>query len=97
MSNSKDVKKFAEQLTAILVAIEDKKVEAKALLEAAKEQGINTKALTKVAKEMLKDSDKLRKQFEDEEQLDLFRARAGLFRIKGLDEFDTSREMEPAE
>lgn len=84
MTNA-NLKQFATELHQILSDIEDKKLEAKAILEAAKDQGINTKALAKVAKEMLKDSDRLRKQFEDEEQLDLFRAETGLFRMKGLD------------
>lgn len=85
MTNA-DIKKFATALHQVLSDIEDKKLEAKSILEAAKEQGLNTKALAKVAKEMLKDSDKLRRQYADEEQLDLFRAEAGLFKMKGLDD-----------
>ena len=77
MTNTTDIKRFASELHQVLSDIEDKKLEAKAILEAAKEQGINTKALQKVAKEMLKDSDKLRQQFDDEDQLDLFRAESG--------------------
>lgn len=84
MTNT-NIKTFATELAQVLSDIEDKKIEATAILDAAKEQGLNTKALAKVAKEMLKDSDKLRKQYEDEEQLDLFRAESGLFRMKGLD------------
>ena len=34
---------------------------------------------------MITDSDKLRKKFEFDEQLDLFRAESGLFHMKGLD------------
>ena len=60
-------------------------------IDAAKEQGINTKALSKVAKEMLQDSDKLRQKIEDEAQLDLFREKSGLLKMKGL------AALEPAE
>ena len=85
MTNA-DIKSFATELHQVLSDIADKKLEGKAILEAAKAAGINTKALAKVAKEMLKDSDKLRQQYEDEEQLDLFRAETGLFKMKGLDD-----------
>ncbi len=85
MSNATTKAKFATALAEVLVAIEDKKLEAKSILEAAKDQDIDPKALAKVANEMITDSDKLRKQFEFDEQLDLFRAESGLFRMKGLD------------
>ena len=85
MSNATTKAKFASALAEVLVAIEDKKLEAKSILEAAKDQGVDPKALAKVAKEMITDSDKLRKKFEFDEQLDLFRAESGLFRMKGLD------------
>lgn len=88
MNNATDIKRFATGLSQILSDIEDKKLEAKSILEAAKDQGINTKALAKVAKEMLKDSEKLRQQYEDENQLDLFRQQSGLLRMKGLDEME---------
>ena len=91
MSNAADIKKFAEALSQVFSDIEDRKIEAKSILDAAKEQGINTKALQKVAKEMLKDSDKLRQKIEDEAQLDLFREKSGLLKMKGL------AAMEPAE
>lgn len=84
MSNA-DIKKFATELAQVLSDIEDKKIAGRAILEAAKEQGINTKALNKVAKEMLKDSEKLRKQYDAESQLDLFRSAVGIYRMKGLD------------
>lgn len=84
MTNT-NIKTFATELAQVLSDIDDKKLEGKAILEAAKEAGINTRALSKVAKEMITDSDKLRKQFEFDEQLDLFRAESGLFRMKGLD------------
>lgn len=84
MTNT-NIKTYATELAQILSDIEDRRVEAKSILEAAKEAGINTRALSKLAKEMNTDSDKLRKQFEFDEQLDLFRAESGLFRMKGLD------------
>lgn len=91
MTNTTDIKRFASELHQVLSDIEDKKLEARAILEAAKEQGINTKALSKVAKEMLQDSDKLRQKIEDEQQLDLFREKSGLLKMKGL------AALEPAE
>ena len=84
MTNT-NIKTYATELAQILSDIEDRRVEAKSILDAAKEAGINTRALSKLAKEMITDSDKLRKQFEFDEQLDLFRAESGLFRMKGLD------------
>ena len=84
MTNT-NIKTYATELAQILSDIEDRRVEAKSILEAAKEAGINTRALSKLAKEMNTDSDKLRKKYDDEEQLDMFRAEAGLFRMKGLD------------
>ena len=84
MTNT-NIKTYATELAQIFSDIEDKRVEAKSILEAAKEAGINTRALSKLAKEMNTDSDKLRKKYDDEEQLDMFRAEAGLFRMKGLD------------
>ncbi len=86
MTNA-DIKSFAAELHQVLSDISDKRLEGKAILEAAKAAGINTKALAKVAKEMLKDSDKLRQQYEDEAQLELFRDQTGLLRMKGLNEF----------
>lgn len=87
MTNA-NIKTFATALHEVLSVIEDKRLDAKAILETAKEQGINTKALSKLAKEMLKDGDKLRKQYEDEEQLSLFRDEVGIHRMKGLSEFE---------
>ena len=84
MTNT-NIKTYATELAQILSDIEDRRVEAKSILEAAKDAGINTRALSKLAKEMNTDSDKLRKKYDDEEQLDMFRAETGLFRMKGLD------------
>lgn len=80
------IKTFAEQLSDVLMAIEDRKVEAAAIIDAAKEAGIDTKALRRVAKELITDSEKLRKQYAAEEQLDMFRAQVGVFQRKGLDD-----------
>ena len=84
MTNT-NIKTFATELAQILSDIEDKRVEAKAILDAAKEAGINTRALSKLAKEMNTESDKLRKKYEDEDQLDMFRSAVGIRRMKGLE------------
>ena len=78
------IKEFAEQLSDILMQIEDLKVEAKSIVEAAKEAGVATKTLNKVAREMIMDSTKLQRRLEDEAQLEMFRDEVGLLRRKGL-------------
>jgi F0F1-type ATP synthase membrane subunit b/b' len=83
MTNA-SIKQYADELSDILMKIEDAKVEASAILEAAKEAGINTKALRKVAKEMTMQSDKLQQKFEDEIQLSFFRDKVGIRQRKGL-------------
>ena len=88
MTNT-NIKTYATELAQILSDIEDKRVEAKAILDAAKEAGINTRALSKLAKEMNTESDKLRKKYDDEEQLELFREQVGILRLKGLEERET--------
>ena len=85
MTNA-NIKTYAEQLASILSAIEERKQEASDLIDSAKDAGINTKALRKVAKELIMDSDKLRKRYDDEEQIDLFRNEVGLMGRKGLSE-----------
>lgn len=83
MTNA-SIKTYADQLSDILMQIEDRKVEAASLLEAAKEAGIDVKALRKVAKEMVMGSDKLLRKYEDEQQLDMFRIAVGIRQRKGL-------------
>lgn len=83
MTNA-SIKTYADQLSDILMKIEDAKVEAASLLEAAKEAGIDTKALRKVAREMVMGSDKLLRKYEDEQQLDMFRIAVGIRQRKGL-------------
>jgi uncharacterized protein (UPF0335 family) len=78
------IKAYAEQLSDILMQIEDLKVQAKSIIEDAKEAGVSTKALNKVAREMIMDSTKLAQRLEDEQQIDLFRDEVGLLRRKGL-------------
>lgn len=85
MSNA-DIKRFANELQAVLNDIEDKKLEAKAIVDDAKGQGLNTRALKKLAKEMLKDATKLAQQYEDEDQLNLFRDAVGIRQRKGIAE-----------
>ncbi len=83
MTNT-NIRQYADELSDILMKIEDLKVEASAIIDAAKEAGINVKALRKVAKEMTMQSDKLHQRFEDEAQIDLFRDHVGLRQRKGL-------------
>ena len=83
MTNA-SIKQYADELSDILMKIEDAKVEATAIIDAAKEAGTNTKALRRVAKEMCMQSDKLHQRFEDELQLSLFREHVGLHARKGL-------------
>lgn len=78
-------KEFAEQLADVFLRMDDAKAEAAAIIEAAKDSGVNVKALRKVAREMVMDSEKLAKKYEDEEQLDMFRADVGIFSRKGLE------------
>lgn len=79
-------KEFAEQLADVFLRMDDAKAEAAAIIEAAKDSGVNVKALRKVAREMVMDSEKLAKKYEDEEQLDMFRADVGIYQRKGLSE-----------
>jgi uncharacterized protein (UPF0335 family) len=80
------IKAYAEQLSDILMQIEDLKVQAKSIVEDAKEAGVSTKALNKVAREMVMDSTKLAQRLEDEQQIDLFRSEVDLLQRKGLSE-----------
>jgi hypothetical protein len=91
------IKDYAEQLSDILMQIEDLKVEAKSVLEAAKEAGVATKTLNKVAREMIMDSARLAQRIRDEDQLSLFRDEVDLMRRKGLALASAHRVMEPAE
>lgn len=77
-------REFANQLSSILMQIEDLKIEAKAIVDAAGEAGINTKALRRVAKELTMDAAKLAQRFDDEYQIDMFRDEVGLKQRKGL-------------
>lgn len=84
MTNSSE-KQFTEELAKVYREQDDLAEQAKAIIEAAEVAGHKAKAIKKVAKELNMDSDKLRKRFEEEEQLDMFRAASGLFHMKGLD------------
>lgn len=77
-------REFANQLSSILMHIEDLKIEAKAIVDAAAEAGVNAKALRKVAKELTMDAAKLAQRFDDEEQIDMFRDEVDLKKRKGL-------------
>lgn len=83
MTNT-NIRQYADELSDILMKIEDAKVEAASIIEAAKEAGINTKALRRVAKEMVMQSDKLLQKYEDEQQLSLFREHVCIYARKGL-------------
>ena len=82
--NTKQIKTFARTLADKLLAIEDLKLEIKAISEAAGNEGISAKILAKVAKEMIEDSSKLRRRIEDEHQHDLFRDAVGILSRKSL-------------
>ena len=75
---------YAEQLSDVLMRAHDLKAEKDAIIEAAKVAGVNVTALRKLAKEMVTDSTKLAKQYEDEDQLEMFRQEVDIRRRKGL-------------
>ena len=77
-------REFAEDLSDVMRRMDDLKIEAAAILEAAKDSGVNVKALRKIAKEMIMDRSKLEQRFDDEGQLELFRAEVGLKVCNGL-------------
>lgn len=79
------LKTYADELSDLMMQIEDLKTEAKAIVDKAKDEGINVRALKKVAKELCMDSAKLAAKLEDEAQLELFRDELDLRRRKGLD------------
>lgn len=82
------VKQFADELSDVLMKMEDLKVEADAIRDAAKELGITVATLNKIAKELITDASRLAKKYASEEQLDMFRAQVGIFKRKGLDTTD---------
>lgn len=69
---------YAEELAGKLTSIASLQSEAKDLINSAKDAGINTRALRKVARELVMDSDKRAKLYNDEDQLEMFRADVGL-------------------
>jgi len=73
MTNA-SIKQYADELSDILLKIEDAKVEASAIIE----------ALRKVAREMVMQSDKLLAKYEAEEQLEMFREAVKIRQRKGL-------------
>lgn len=83
MSN-KAIRQYAEDLSSLLMQIDDLKIEAKAIVDKAKDEGINTKALKKVAKELCMDSSKLAAKFDEEEQLEMFRDELDIRVRKGI-------------
>ena len=95
MTNT-NIRQYADELSDILMRIEDAKVEAAAIVDAAKEAGIDTKALKKVAKEMTMQSDKLQAKYEAEEQLELFREATKIRQRKGLSTIDAARTQTEA-
>ncbi len=65
---------YAEELAGKLTSIASLQLEAKDLINSAKDAGVNVRALRKVAREMVMDSEKRAKLYEDEGQLEMFRA-----------------------
>lgn len=84
MMSTTRIKALAEELAKVLSEIDGLKDQAKAIVETAKADGLNTKALRKVAKELITESAKLERQYEDEDQLDMFRAAVGIHNRKNL-------------
>lgn len=78
------IKALADELAKVLSEIDGLKDQAKAIVETAKEDGLNTRALRKVAKELITEFSKLQRQYEDEEQLDMFRAAVGICNRKNF-------------
>lgn len=79
------MKHYAEELSDVMMRMEDLRAEAAAILQAAKDAGVNIRALRKVSKELITDSGKLAKLYDDEDQLDMFRAEVGIRKRKGLE------------
>lgn len=84
MMSTTRIKALAEELAKVLSEIDGLKDQAKAIVETAREDGLNTKALRKVAKELITESAKLERQYDDEEQLDMFRAAVGIHTRKNI-------------
>lgn len=83
MTNNSE-KQFTEELAKVYRERDDLAEQAKAIEAAAKEAGHDPKHVRKVAKEMNMDSSKLADRYEAEQQLDMFRDRVGIRRLKGL-------------
>lgn len=77
MTNS-PITTYAKELSDHLRKIADEQEAIKDLINSAKDAGINVRALRKVAKELIMDSDKRKKLYDDEDQLQLFREDVGL-------------------
>jgi len=100
MTTNSSIRQWADQLSDVLMKIEDAKVEAAAIIDAAKDAGLDQKeikALRKVAKEMVMMSDKLAAKYADEEQLDMFRDQVRIRQRKGLAEIEGREIREAAE
>lgn len=82
---SAEVIKYTIECARLLSEIESIKEQIKGLSAAAKKAGVNVKAMRKAAKELITDSDKLAMKYEDEAQLDMFRAACGILKRKGLE------------
>lgn len=82
---SAEVIKYTIECARLLSEIESIKEQIKGLSATAKKAGVNVKAMRKAAKELITDSDKLAMKYEDEAQLDMFRAACGILKRKGLE------------
>lgn len=82
---SAEVIKYTIECARLLYEIESIKEQIKGLEAAAKKAGVNVKAMRETAKELNTDSDKLARKYEDEAQLDMFRAACGILKRKGLE------------
>jgi len=83
MSNAQ-IATYARELAARLREIANTQDAIKDIIGSARDAGINVKALRKVAREMVMESDKRAKLYEDEHQLEMFRAAVGIHNRKNL-------------
>ena len=78
MTSKAEIQTYARELADVLREVSGAQDRAKYIIASAKDAGVNVKALRKVSREMVMDSDERAKLYDDEGQLDMFRAALGL-------------------
>lgn len=78
MTSNSQIKDYASELANALRSIASAQQEIKDIVGSARDAGIAPKVLRKVARELIMESDKRRKLYEEEDQLDMFRQACGL-------------------